>query len=474
MKKGALYISITLVLSIIMYTYYNMQNIEGMRYCLFFLFAFLICQVLKDLTRNITFAIFLVSFYTFLMGRVTLGVFMDTSMIHAILGSGDFSRQADIHIYVSLFVALLFFYYGYISVFDETRRGRWCMIKETDYETRQVRKLSRRLMFLTIPFNVLITLETVWFVITHGYFEYYISFESRLPYIITLIAYSYDFLFIFFLATLPSKKEAKLPIIIYVLIGVFSLGSGQRGGFVLSILLVITYFFLRNDISKDGEKWITKKHIFILMSILPFFMGFLFAVSYVRTDRDVDTSFNIILSFLYQQGVSVEVIGYGYDYDKVFPVGRMYLLGDIVDYFRHNFIAKLLFDAKSVEPQSVDHALNDYAYDAALTYFVKSHDYLNGVGLGSSYIAEAWHDLGYFGVGMVSYIYGVVLAKVPKWCKTSIWKASAALLMYVNIIYAPRSRADKFIYVFISFVVLAIYLYLYFKSRSPKKHISNL
>lgn len=473
MKFNAINISITTLLSGIMYYAYTNQSMDVMIYCLFLLFAYLFYNGMRNLTDNITFVVFLVSIYTFLMGRVTLGVFMDTTLIHSVLGSGDFSHQADIHIYCSLFLALLFFFYGYVSVRKDKFKQIPCLINNTSYEVLKVRKQSRKLMYMTVPFNILITLEIVWFVINHGYFEYYLNYESRLPYIITLIAYSYEFLFFFFLATLPSKSEAKWPILIYILIGVCSLGSGQRGRFVLSVLLVVTYLFLRNYINNDGEKWITRRHIMIMAAMLPIFLGFLFAMSYMRTDRDVETSFNFILAFLYQQGVSVEVIGYGFDYESFFPPSRLYLFGDIVDYFRHNFIAKLFFGAKSVEPQSIDHALNDYAFDATLTYYVKSNDYLNGVGLGSSYIAEAWHDLGYFGIGFVSYIYGYILAKVPLWCKTSVWKAAAALLMYINIIYAPRSRADKFIYVFISFVVVAIYGYLYFTSRSKIKNYEN-
>ena len=73
----------------------------------------------------------------------------------------------------------------------------------------------------------------------------------------------------------------------------------------------------------------------------------------------------IILSFIYQQGVSVEVIGYTYEYEDYFPKGKVYSIGDIINYFNHNKIAQVFGDKEPIKSQSIEHALDDHSLDAA-------------------------------------------------------------------------------------------------------------
>ena len=117
------------------------------------------------------------------------------------------------------------------------------------------------------------------------------------------------------------------------------MGIGQRGSFVLNFLFVITYLFLRNKIRPGNKPWIGRKGIISLLISMPLLVSFLYIFAYIRTDSNVIDSKNLILSFIYQQGVSVEVIGYTYEYEDYFPKGKVYSIGDIINYFNHNKIA---------------------------------------------------------------------------------------------------------------------------------------
>ena len=119
-----------------------------------------------------------------------------------------------------------------------------------------------------------------------------------------------------------------------------------------------------------------------------------------------------------------------------------------------------------MEPQSVKHALEDNSLDACLTYLVKPSFYLEGGGLGGCYIADAWKDLGYVGVALVSFIYGVLLSKIPTWFKSNVWLASVGLIMFNQIVFAPRAHAIKPLSIFTSVAVLLIFSYLYWASRN--------
>ena len=268
---------------------------------------------------------------------------------------------------------------------------------------------------------------------------------------------------------MPSKKECRPIIFLYLFNGISYMGIGQRGSFVLNFLFVITYLFLRNKIRPGNKPWIGRKGIISLLISMPLLVSFLYIFAYIRTDSNVIDSKNLILSFIYQQGVSVEVIGYTYEYEDYFPKGKVYSIGDIINYFNHNKIAQVFGDKEPVKPQSIEHALDDHSLDAALTYFVKPHLYLRGGGLGSSYIAEAWKDFGYIGIIIFSYIYGLILALIPQWCRKGFWWTAIGFIMYNNIIFAPRARAIKFIFEFFSLAVILMLLGLYLYSRYKTK-----
>lgn len=436
---------------------------------LFSVFVYECVFTLRNIHRHITLFVFLIAFFTFLMGRILLPLFIDVSDLIFNIGGAEFSAQTNSHIYISLLLALLFIFFGYFKAEKKTN------IKPTTYcynsvEVLTIRKCSRILAYISFLFVCIVIYEQIRFVAVNGYFAFYIDFESTLPYVVILLGSLFDYCIYLFLATMPSKKEARPIIIIYLINGISYMGVGQRGGFVLSFLFIITYLFLRNKIMPGDSLWIGKKGIISLLVTMPLLVFFLYIFAYIRTDGEVVDSKNVMMSFLYQQGVSVEVIGYAYDYEDYFPEGKIYSIGDILNYFNHNKIAQVFGDKEPVKPQSVEHALEDHSLDAALTYFVKPDLYLRGGGLGSSYVAEAWKDLGYMGIMIFSYIYGLVLASIPRWCRKGFWWAAMGFIMYNNIIFAPRARAIKFVFEFFSLAVILLFLslYLYSKYKSRK------
>jgi len=428
---------------------------------LFILWGYMFFFCIKDVNRHITLWIYLVSFFTFLMGRILLPVFNLEDLINNI-GGANFGEKTKYHIYISLYIALLFVFIGYKQI---VKTGKH--LEKYEYASLKIsviRKLTKKIVYIFFTFAILNACERILFVNLNGYYAYYTSFETRLPYFVFLLGELFEYSVYLYLATMPVKKEAMPILILYLVNGVSYMGIGQRGGFVLSLLFVITYFFLRNKIEPGESKWIGKRGIIISLLSLPVLASFLYLFAYMRTDRDIGYSNNLFLGFLYQQGVSVEVIGYGYEYENSLPEGRLYSIGDIVNYVNHNKIAQVFFGKRPIDPQSVEHAMDDHSFDAALTYIVKPHFYLAGGGLGSSYIAEAWEDMGYIGIILFSCMYGCLLALIFRWCHTSYWWTVIGFIMYNNIIYAPRARAIKFIFDFFSVAVLLLLLFVFIYS----------
>jgi oligosaccharide repeat unit polymerase len=455
------YLSLIILSVAVFASAYYYADLNTMALAIIFLLSIEIVYCLVDVNKNVTLLMFLVSFSTFLLGRIVLPLF--SNIEDTISKTGEvFSLNTNKHIYLSLFLSLLFVFGGFLI----SNKKNYGFINTTTPSVAAIRKAVKKLCLFSFIFAVIITAEKVYMMFTQGYYALYVDYHSKLPYIITILGSFYYYAFYIYLATLPSKSEAKLVIVSYMFIITLSLGTGQRGSFVLGLFFIITYFIIRNDLAKGEKPWITKKALLYGLLSMPLLVLALFAIAYIRLDADIDTSSNIFLYFLYQQGVSAEVIGYTYDYEKYFPEGRIYILGDIIDYLKHNMFSQFLFGTDAVEPQSVKHALDDHSLDAALTYFVKPYLYLEGGGLGGCYIAEAWKDLGYIGVCFVNIIYGWLLAKIRYWGRTNIWKFSIGLIMFSQIIFAPRAHAIKFISVFTSVGVLLIYFYLYIINRN--------
>ena len=149
-------------------------------------------------------------------------------------------------------------------------------------------------------------------------------------------------------------------------------------------------------------------------------------------------------------------------------------MGPLINSFNDNFIFHLIGIAHSYVPQTVEMAMCGHSLGSYLTYTVDPSRYLAGGGFGSSYIAEAWLDTGYFGVIFWSFIYGVILAKIYYWIKSNVWLSCLSFYMLINIVYAPRGHVISFISEFISptyfLVMIIIYLYAKRSHRSKGKY----
>ena len=79
--------------------------------------------------------------------------------------------------------------------------------------------------------------------------------------------------------------------------------------------------------------------------------------------------------------------------------------------------------------------------------------------MGSCYIAEAYHDFGYFGVAVWSFIYGIIIKGCNSFCDKGVWGRTIILYALYNILMAPRSLADAFISGFLQIqVIIAFFI----------------
>lgn len=465
-----------LILSLCSIVLYEYDSVNGLAVCVLILLLNGVLYILKNgLADNITLAAFLLTYFTFLLTRVVFPLFFNTDELVLNLGETAFNEDIDLFVNLCLFVSLLFVYIGYRSNlsknYTDLEENRITFNKSKSI--CRVRIFSKRAAVIFSIFALIGILDRIKYVLSYGYMDFYLNYKPSVPYLIIFLASFFEYFVIFYLATMPTKKEAQWVIFLYLLVNIASMGMGQRGGAVIAIVFIITYYFLRNKIDPGTKPWISRKGIISIIILFPVFVSFLFLVAFIRTEKEIETqgTTNLVVSFFYQQGVSINVLGYTKQFEDILPEGKLYSAGKIVDFINHNAISQILFDKDPVKPQTTEHALEDHTLHATLTYYGSPSLYFSGGGYGGCYIADLYADFGYMGIILGSIILGICLANIKKWCTRSFWLASVGFLMYTRIIVAPRANFIDFIYVFIPFTAIISYAVIFCVKNNFLKQI---
>ncbi len=423
-----------------------------------------------DLKNRAPLMCFLLALFTFLMTRLVIPLFYTNSYItESSFNTISFSDDAYNFMYISLFVAIISVVIGYNIVSVKGVKN----INHSTFnlqKTLKIRRMSKQLCYMCACFSLMEVLEKVYVVWTEGYLNYYLGYARMLPMIVYKLSTVFDIVFFIYLATMPSKKEAKVPVLIYMSINFVSLLMGGRGAFVVAFMFMVIYGYIRNAVT-PSEIWITKKIERGIIIAAPLMCIGLFLVMVVRGNSDVtDTNmFSLILNFFFSQGSSMQVLGLTYEGVNNFPEDQIYSLGPLINVLNDNVFTHLLGIGEHLRSQTVDIAMRGHSLGNYLTYTYQRERFFMGGGLGSSYIAEAWIDFGYVGIATFSLIYGVVLKKTYLWIKNNIWISALSFIMITQILMAPRSSAISFVSSLISPTYLLVFLFIYLYSRNGKR-----
>ncbi len=403
--------------------------------------------------------LFQATLFTFLMTRLILPDFFQTGYIADDVDGTI--RMFDIEtlrfIYTTLAISIFGSYLGFAMIPEIENEQLQLYDNNTPY-VLNIRRISKILSYGCSLFFVAIVIEKSIFVINNGYFELYADFESQLPAVVHKLSALYTPLFYLFLATFPSKQEARLPIVLYLIIALVSLSTGSRTAFMLALVFMLFYYSVRNFVTPD-EPWLSRKVVIVLVSMLPFLLAGMFMIDFIRGDKEMEDAgiLDMFVNFFYQQGVSAKVIGLTYDFRDLLDDGRIFSFGQIIDNFNKNFIFKIMGNAVEYKPQTEEMALYGHSLANTLTYTQMHKSFLSGVGLGTSYIAEVWHDFGYIGLLLWNMMYGLIFARFYHWVRKGLWPCAFGLIMIPDIIYAPRGHASAFLNVFLSISTLLVF-----------------
>lgn len=429
----------------------------------------LIVYCLLDFSNRVFLFTFLVAFFVFLMGREILDVFN----LHTVVSV--FKLEINIYAEQLLLLSLISLIIGYfvsnhikvkVSVFHK---------KQIEYENSliiSIRKVSSLLFYFSLLLSVVQLLDIGRYMIRHGYLATYTSYTSGLPYLLVKLADITPISFWIYLSTMPSKKAVDIHSKIFAFYLAMTLLTGKRFAFVAGLLVLFAYYIMRNTIKSEGERWIKRSTIIICILSIPVAAVALYFFNTLRFGNSVDgiSIRDAFTDFFYSQGVSINVIKYA-DMYELNP-DKKYMFSSTLTFLQKNIIARIL-GVESYSGNTVENALYGNSMAHAMSYLLYGNRYLNGRGIGSCYIAEAFHDFGYIGVIVINFIYGAIIRRFFDFHKKGVFTGAISLILLNSLLYAPRGSADGFVADMVDFTtwgsIIFVYIVANLLSRKKRK-----
>lgn len=395
----------------------------------------------KTIYYDFCIVFFAITFFFFLMSNEFIMEFF-----HLEGGSRESTVAANNHYLIVLVISLIGLLIGYQIILNKRKIDLSEILVDDTILKYRYRKVSKSLFYFTFILYLAPVIERVLFVRNFSYYLSYVSYNSNIPTIFIKIGEMCPVFFAVYLATFPSKKECKLPVILYVIYAFCYLLTGRRYQTVASILFIIVYYLIRNKTDeKIGIKWVKGSTIALILLLLPVIGAALAAYSTIRTGNSLESgvSFGDLLYTLFTSVAdSDKVIKYGYILKDQVPSGHFYSLGSVIDYFKYGAISKMLFESDITVSQTVEYALQGNGYSYMLSYLYYPSKFLAGHGLGSCYIAELYQDMGYLGVLMGNIVLGIVIRNVFTLSKDSVLKNAVLFYMFKLLMLTPRNDYD--------------------------------
>lgn len=463
--KKELNLSLIILSSLLVLVGFYFSGISMMVWGLVIAFCSNLLFSVTRLRKNVIFFFFNITFFIFLLGRIFVTFFLGYNPLDSMLGLDFYDVEIVKNVVLMLFLSLQSLFIGYYVTKKMTITFTWKWTKKLDEVDRaidtlkpEVKKISFVLLLVTFVFRLSQIIDIFLFVEEFGYNAYYVSFQSSLPFFVRFLAGFFSISFFTYIATLPRKKELYLPITLYFIEGLFSLGTGQRNMFALNILIIIIYLIYR--MNKDINLLKLNKKIYIVLGVSLLLIAFIFIlIGNVRWGISNSNQGFIakIARLLFDQGVSVNLLGYSISLADYIPSNKFYSFSPFIRLFKD--VLSIFIDIPTYSGQTVDNALYGDAFTYTITYLIMPFEYIAGRGYGSTYIAELFIDFSYKGIIMGNLFYGLLMNILARGYHKNFVVRSFSLLMIRYFLFTPRAGFLDFItYVFSPYNLLFMFV----------------
>lgn len=410
---------------------------------------------LMKFRERIIFALFNCACLFFLFGRNVIELFSGEDWQYRF--SHFINKTAVSLIFISLFFLFIGSVIGNRLDIEKPPFKNKNVVDREEFQ-KSVQLVSLILFFFCAAFLYLCEFDKLMFMQGKEYYQYYAEYTPSVPGIFLSIAALTKFCLCVFLATMPSKRMALVPLAIYCLSTVPMFVIGQRNSLISAVLFVLCYFVIRDYCSKQKEAlWVGKKEITAIVIALPFLFAFLSIYESLRYGYIPD-SVNILESvtkLFRSQGVTYDVIAKGLESAEIIAQNSRFTFGPVITYLLGNSISMRLFGTTELRSQTVESALSGYNYGDAVSYQYLGDLFTTGAGLGSSYIIETYLDFGVIGLIIFSTILGVFFSLMVRAFGKNTAVSFIILVCLLGLFMVLRARA-------LDPVVLLFYIPMYF------------
>lgn len=456
-RKSFLYVSIATALSIL-FLFFTANIYAGL---LLAVFAVIFAGYASQAGKNVYFLLFMVAFFTFLLGHpIVKEILHDDRAYYSV----SISQEIDNYTYVVLLISILSVLVGYklagipikgISIVSEDSK------KGKNDGVIKVERFTYYLSVVSLMCLIIENTETIIYVQMVGYLSSYLGYTSRLPGVVGQISAMVPVIFAMYLATLPEKRNARLPIILYMIAMGMNLFAGKRFEAVAAVLLLILYATYRNK--TDEEKWIKRGHIIFLLVLAPIAVGFLTLMTSWRagsTGKDIGAG--LLIDFMSGVGNSSQLISYEKMYhNELASRNVLFSFGNVWRSLNGNALAQMLGVSTSYGSQTVENALYGHSLSSAIMYKINPSRMLAGGGLGSCYIAELMCDFSYYGVVIGNLLIGFLLKKLNTLRQNHLIANFVTIFMATSLFRLPRDSFDYFFYQMIGIKSILFFVVIY-------------
>ena len=255
------------------------------------------------------------------MGGVGLGkTHLTLAMVGKIIEKGFvpvYGSAENLFSLSSLYVSMIFLWVGYLigeKIIEkcENKPKKFNMLLSPSAEesfTKTLEFVSLTLFYISVFSLFVVELEKFLYMRGRNYEEIYVSFRTQLPFFVNAIASMNKYFLCIFLATMPTKRKAILPLSLYVFSAVPYFLIGARFKLVVNALFMVVYFIIRETL-ENKKRWIGKFEKTAFLVSAPAVIAFLGAYNYIREGKKVAYKgfFDLIVDFFYKQGVSFEIL----------------------------------------------------------------------------------------------------------------------------------------------------------------------
>lgn len=390
--------------------------------------------------QNVIFIVLQMTFFLFLIGG---------PLFSSLRGAVFFTAMADETItqtmscyWISVFAMWL---YQFVRSLSHQEPVSPIAITEDEvYRYDKIRLVSKWAFYIAAAANCLVSLDTILYRQTHSLLTYYADFATRLPGIVEKISDCYLIAFCLFLATKPSKQEFRLPCVIFIGISALTLLYGVRNAFMLNFVFLFVYLVSR---SSREDSWFSGMHFAGIVVFTPILIVLMQAFDAFRRDAGFHLSqlfelfsFDLIGDFLVDQSVSSLILPNAVTYSFLLqgqPVP--YSFGTLYNYVRWNRLVRLFTGEAPFIANSVQAATEGANLGCRLSYYLSPNSFLNGVGMGSAFVAELYVDFSYIGVFIGTLLLCWFIQKFSQMMNSrSPYLCAIALVAIRWIAYIPR------------------------------------